>query len=63
MATKSKNKSKNAVGGKRSHDRSAMIQWSALVLVALLALLAAFVLSDGNGGGGGHSGAPVVLEV
>ncbi len=58
MATKSK----KATSNKRSHDRSATIQWLALALLAFLGLLAAFTLSDG-GGGGGHSGAPAVVEL
>lgn len=55
-------KSKQAAHAK-SHDRSALIQWVALGLVALLGLIAAFVLSDGGGGnGGGHSGAPASVS-
>jgi hypothetical protein len=52
MATKSKT-------SRASHDRSALIQWMALAVFAALALLAAFILFDGNDGGT-HSGAPVV---
>ncbi len=51
-------KSKKVAGS--SHDRSALIQWVALGLVAVLGLLAALVLTDGNGGGG-HSGAPAAV--
>jgi hypothetical protein len=57
MATKSK----KAANNKRSHQRSATIQWLALGLLAFLALIAAFTLSDG--GGGGHSGAPAVVQL
>lgn len=53
-------KSKRAARQGSNHDRSALIQWVALGLVAALALIAAFVLADGGGGGGGHSGAPAV---
>ena len=35
---------------RRRHDRSALIQWVALGLVAVLGLLAAFLLTDGDGG-------------
>lgn len=56
MNTKSK-----SVSGK-SHDRSALIQWVAIVLVAVLGLIAAFVLIDGDGNSGGHNGAPAVTQ-
>lgn len=52
-------KSRKATGD-RSHDRAAVIQWMALVLLAVLGIVAAFVLVDG--GGGGHSGAPAVSQ-
>ncbi|MGI9595626.1 MAG: hypothetical protein ACR2QK_05680 [Acidimicrobiales bacterium] len=55
-------RSKNMDAGRRSHDRSALIQWVALGLLAALGLIAAFVLADGGGGGGGHSGAPAVSQ-
>ncbi len=44
---------------RRRHDRSAMIQWVALGLVAVLGLAAALLFADG-GGGGGHVNAPPV---
>ena len=48
----------------RNHDRSAMIQWVALGLVALLGVIATVMLTDGGGGGGhgGHLGAAVVSQ-
>jgi hypothetical protein len=46
----------------KSHDRSALIQWLALGLLAALGLIAAFVLTDGGGGYGGHSGAPASVS-
>lgn len=58
MATRSK----KAASGKRSHDRSATVQWVALCLLAALALFAAFTLGDG-GGGDSHSGAPAVVQL
>lgn len=44
MATKSK----RAKNDRRSHDRSATIQWVAICLIGLLLLIAAFTLSDGG---------------
>jgi hypothetical protein len=41
----------------RVQQRNATIQWIALVVVAVLAVLAAFTLfGDDSGRGGGHSG-------
>ncbi|MGI9615610.1 MAG: hypothetical protein ACR2QO_22045 [Acidimicrobiales bacterium] len=40
-----------------SGNRNALIQWLALVVFAVLALLAAFVFFGGDNGGG-HSGLP-----
>ena len=57
MSTKSKRMNET-----KSHDRSALIQWVALGLVATLGLIAAFVLTDGGGGRGGHSGAPASVS-
>ncbi len=57
MSTRSK-KTASSAG---THDRSAVIQWLALVVVAILALIAAFVLFDSDSGGG-HSGAPAVVR-
>lgn len=54
-------KSKYASDSRKSHDRSALIQWIAIGLVAGIGLLAAFVLTDGGGGGGGHS-APAISQ-
>ncbi len=45
-----------------SHDRSALIQWVALVLVAVLGIIAVVVLTESDGRGGGHSGAPAVSQ-
>ncbi len=57
MSTKSKRMTET-----KSHDRSALIQWLALGLLAALGLIAAFVLTDGGGGYGGHSGAPASVS-
>ncbi|MGB5756971.1 MAG: hypothetical protein WBM50_08660 [Acidimicrobiales bacterium] len=50
-------RSKKLASSAGSHDRSALIQWLALVVFAILGLIAAFVLFDGDSGGG-NSGAP-----
>lgn len=44
---------------------SATVQWVALAVFAILAVLAAFVYfgEDSTGGGGGHSGAPAASTV
>lgn len=59
MSTRS---TKQASNEQRSHDRSALVQWVALGLLAVLALVAALVLAEGGRGGGGHSGAPAVTQ-
>lgn len=46
----------------RRHDRSALLQWIGVGIVALLGLAAAFLLTDGDGGGS-HLNAPPTAEM
>lgn len=51
MSTKSKNLDKN----RKSHDRSALMQWTAIGLFVALGLLTILLFTETNGSGG-HGG-------
>lgn len=55
-------RTKKMEADRKSHERSALIQWVAIGLVVALGLVAILLLTEANTYGGGHGGVISLLQ-